>query len=437
MSRPALNVGQGVALLVSAAAYAGLAYLTPRAEFGPLLLLFAGAFGAYAWLLYRPLPLRYGLLAALLLRLLWLPATPALSDDYHRFRWDGTLVATGRNPYQHRPDELVGAAPPDSPLAALYPRLNSPHYYSVYPPVCQAVFGLAGKLFPHSELGFILGLRLVLLAAELATAALLLALLRHFGQPAEKALLYLLNPLVIVELTGNLHFEALLICGLLAALWALTRHRNGFSAVALALSVATKLLPLLLLPLLLRRLGWRAFLRYGSVVAVVVLLLFAPFLSAELGQNFGRSLDLYFHKFEFNASLYYLARAIGYRVTGYNEIARIGSGLGWLTALLVAVLALGEKQPTLRTLPLAALAALMGYYLLATIVHPWYLTPLIALSVFTRFRFALVWSGLIVLSYGAYQSAAYAENLGLVALEYAGVAAVLIWELRRQPMGLT
>jgi alpha-1,6-mannosyltransferase len=126
----------------------------------------------------------------------------------------------------------------------------------VYPPVSQAVFGLGSGLFPGSARGFVVVVRLVLLAAEAATALLLLALLRHFGQPPQRAFLYLLNPLVIVELTGNLHFEALAICFLLAAAWALTRGRAALSAGLLALSAATKLLPLLLLPLLLRRLAW-------------------------------------------------------------------------------------------------------------------------------------------------------------------------------------
>ncbi|RYU78247.1 glycosyltransferase 87 family protein [Hymenobacter persicinus] len=420
---------QVLALLSSAAAYLGLAYLTPRPALAQVLMLFATAFAAYAGLLRAGLTLRCGLLAALLLRLLWLPATPALSDDYHRFRWDGTLVAAGQNPYRHTPRELQAAQP-----SALYDRLNSPAYYSVYPPVCQAAFGLASGLFPDQELGFIVVLRLLIIAAEIGTAALLVALLRHFGQPTERALLYLLNPLVIVELTGNLHFEALLICGVLASLLALVRGRVALSAGALALSIATKLLPLLLLPLLLRRLGWRVFLVYTALTLLLVGLLFAPFLSAGLVGNFGRSLDLYFHKFEFNASLYYLVRALGYQITGYNEIARIGTGLGVLAAAWLLVVAGRERQPSFSTLPTAALAVLTGYYLLATTVHPWYLTPLVALSVFTRQQFALAWSALALLSYGAYRGPRYSENLSLVALEYGLLLLVLLWELRRKPL---
>jgi hypothetical protein len=367
-----------------------------------------------------------------------LPAVPALSDDYHRFRWDGLLVAEGQNPYLHRPDELLSATnewlvdEADQPvrqlLSELYPKLNSPHYYSVYPPVCQAVFGAAAWLFPQSERGFIIMLRLVILLAEAGTALLLISLLRGFGQPRQQALWYVLNPLVIVELTGNLHFEALLICGLLAAWWALTRGRWSWSAGALGLAVATKLLPLLLLPFLIRRLDWGAFLRYVGVVGLVLGGVLAPFFSAELLSNIGRSLDLYFHTFEFNASIYYVLRAIGYWLVGYNTISTLGTGLALAAGLLILCLAWREKQPSFATLGQVLLLALTAYYLLATIVHPWYLAPLVALSCFTSYRYPIVWSGLIMMSYAAYQTSAYTENLILVGLEYCIVLGVLLWE---------
>lgn len=449
---PSMNAGRWLALGLSGGAYWLLAYATPRTQFGQLLALLAVAFGAYAWLLRGGLPLRAGLAAAAVLRLLWLPALPALSDDYHRFRWDGLLVAAGENPFRHRPDELRADAPPAAPrplagdrpapahraiLTQLYPRLNSPHYYSLYPPVCQAVFGLGAGLFPADERGFVLVLRLVLLAAEAATAALLLWLLAHFQLPPARALQYLLNPLVIIELTGNLHFEALLICFLLAALLLLARGRQWASAGALGLAVATKLLPLLLLPLLVRRLGWRRLAGYAAVAGLVLLAGFLPFLDAELLTHLGASLGLYFRSFEFNASLYYVLRAAGYRLTGYNQIAWLGPALGLTAAAAGLLLAAREPNPTWRTLPRALLLTLTAYYLLAPVVHPWYLTPLVALSVFTAHRYALLWSALAGLSYAAYQTPAYLENPWLLALEYGLVLALLLWEMRRPPAAIT
>ncbi|UPL50642.1 hypothetical protein [Hymenobacter sublimis] len=411
----------------SALLYGVLAYATPRPEFGQLLGVLIAAFGLYGWMMRAGLPLRQGLVAALLLRLLWLPALPTLSDDYHRFRWDGLLVTHGVNPYQFRPDELLTPAGPlpAQLVAELYPRLNSPHYYSVYPPVCQAAFGAAASLLPTSALGFVVVLRVLIIGAELSTALLLLALLRRFNLPEQRALWYLLNPLVLIELTGNLHFEALVISFLLLMLWLATRGQLARAGGALALAVATKLLPLLVLPLLVRRLGRGQLLGFLAALGVGLLVLFAPFLSVELFRNIGRSLTLYFRSFEFNASVYYLLRAAGQWYKGYNDIARIGPALACTTALGSLVLALRERQPTWVSLPRTLLLLLTLYFLLATTVHPWYITPLVALGVFTRLRYPVAWSGLAVLSYAAYRTPAYTENLGLVALEYGLLLAVL------------
>ena len=443
MTQKAPTLSQIAALLLSAVAYLGLAYATPRAEFGQVLGLFAVALGSYVWLLRTKLPWRWGLAAALALRLLWLPAQPALSDDVFRFRWDGLLVAQGANPYRFRPDELIAdgarAALPGPgrdallpELQQLYRQLNSPHYYSVYPPVCQVVFGAAARLFPTSHTGFVVCVRLVMLAAEAGTAALLLALLAAGGHAPEKALRHLLHPLVIAEITGNLHLEGLALCFLLAMVWLLMRGRWWASAGALALAVATKLLPLLALPLLIRRLGWQRFFGYAAAIGALVAALFAPFVSADLLAHVGSSLELYFHRFEFNASVYYLLRPIGYWVTGYNEIARIGPALALLAGTGCVLLAWRERHPTLLNLPQALLLVLTGYFALATIVHPWYLTLLIGLSALTHLRYPLVWGGLAVLSYAAYRTDTYTENLWLVALEYIGASGFAAWELTRK-----
>jgi hypothetical protein len=439
------SISQAAALLLSGVAYAGLAYATPRTELGQLLGLFGVALAAYAWMLHSRLSLRWGLGAALLFRLLWLPALPALSDDVYRFRWDGLLVAHEANPFRYRPDEIIA----DGARAVLlnpatrnqvlpqfqqlYRQLNSPHYYSVYPAVCQAAFGTAAWLFPTSERGFALTLRLVILGFEAGTAVLLLVLLPALGWPAGRALRYLLHPLVVVELVGNLHFEAGVFCFMLLAIWLLERQRWAQSAAALGLGVATKLLPLLALPLLVRRLGWRRTLACAAVVGGTLLVLFSPFLSVELFVNISRSLKLYFRSFEFNASIYYVLRALGYRLTTYNEIAIIGPSLALTAGLLGLGLAWRERRPTLASLPQTLLLMLTAYYLLATTVHPWYLALLVGLGTFSRFRFPLVWAGLAVLSYAAYRTSAYTENLWLVGLEYVVTLAVLAWELRQAP----
>jgi len=421
---PLLRASQLPALLLTGAAYWALAYATPRAHCTQLLLLFAVAGTAYAWLLHTRLPLRWGLGAALVFRLLWLPATPALSDDFYRFRWDGLLVSDGHNPFAETPQQLLQHPPADSAalpmteLRRLRPRLNSPRYFSVYPPVCQGLYGVAAGLFPDSQTGFLLVVRLALLLADAGAAALLLWLLPLAGWPARRALAYLLHPLAIVEVAGNVHMEGVAVFFLLL---------TG----ALPLAVATKLLPLLALPLLARQLGRRRFRWFLGVLAGSLGLLFLPFVSWSLLLHIGLSLDLYFQSFEFNASVFYLLRALGQWLTGHDLVGGLGPLLGAGAIYLAFRLARGVGRPRLAAVPHWLLLTLSGYFALATIVHPWYLVPLVALSCFSPLRYARVWAGLAVLSYSAYRTTAYTESGWLIGLEYGGTLAWAAWEYRR------
>lgn len=418
-------------LAVSALAYMALAYATPRAHFAQLLGLYAVVFAAYLYLIHHRFPIWQGIAAGVLFRLLFLLAVPALSDDYFRFVWDGSLLAAGQNPYLHVPRFYIQAPTPQvaGVVQGLYQQLNSQEYYSVYPPVAQAVFWLSVKLFPGNLLADIVVMRVVLLLADTGSILLLLRLLRKMGLPDKQVLLYALNPLVIIELVGNLHFEALMIFFVLLCLYQLFYQRLVVAGIALGLAIGTKLLPLMFLPFVLRRLGLRNFLLFGGVLLLTVAAVFYPLLSAEVLQNIFRTLDLYFQKFEFNASVYYLLRWLGYKLAGFNVILYIGPLLSLATLCTIIALASVKRLGSIRRLSGYMAAALTVYLFLATTVHPWYLTTLLALTVASHFRFSVTWSGVAVLSYAAYRTSSYSEDMLLVALEYTLVFLWLIVEL--------
>lgn len=426
-----MNPSRIVWLILSAVFYIILAYAVPRHQFGLLIGLMAGLFLGYAWAIQRPgkeITSRFLFVSAILFRLLLLLAMPQLSDDVYRFVWDGRLLAHGYNPYLYLPSQLL-----HTPIAAtcglddeLFRQLNSPNYFTVYPPVNQALFGLAAWLSPASLLGNVIWLRIPIILAEIGSLWLLATLLRRLRMPPELALVYGLNPLVILELTGNLHFEAVMIFFTLLAAWLLINHRWAVSAGALALAIGTKLLPLLLLPLILRRLGWKKGVIYCLSTAVLTVALFAPFASLELVRNVFSSINLYFQKFEFNASIYYVLRAIGYWINGYNAIERIGLGLSVTTTLSILWIAFRWRRPSSAVQVVAILTLYLGF---ATTVHPWYLTTLVAASVFTGFRYPIIWSALIPLSYFTYYEKPYQENLWGTALEYSIVVAVGTFEV--------
>lgn len=414
---------------LSLAGYVWLGYFTLRSDSWQVVGLFAALFGGYAWGVKKSgserqlWPWLPG--AAFAFRLALLGMTPNLSDDFYRFFWDGNLLATVQNPYLVLPSEH-----PDWPL---FRQLNSPNFYTVYPPLHQALTALGPWLFPGSLSGQIVVLRLEILLAEIGTVWLLLRLLDRYGLPRENALLYALNPLVVVELTGNLHLEGVMLALLLLAVFLLEKKQWIGAAVSWGAAVAVKLVPLVFLPLLVRRLGWGRAIGFAAVVAVVNALLFAPFFSWKLVENVASSLGLYFQKFEFNASVYYLVRAAGYRITGYNVIANAGPLLAGAALVLMALVVRWHERQPVRPAGVAFFAALLlmhtAYLALATTVHPWYLTSLVGYAAFTRFRYAVVWSAVAVLSYAAYGGPGVRENFWLLTLEYAVVYFWLFAEL--------
>ncbi|QMU28820.1 DUF2029 domain-containing protein [Adhaeribacter radiodurans] len=355
---------------------------------------------------------------------------PSLSDDYFRFIWDGRLRVAGENPFLHLPSYYQTLPTPIPGInLELFKHLNSPHYYSVYPPVSQFVFAFSAWIAPESNWGMVLSMRFIILMAEAASIVFLIKLLQHYHIPVSRVAWYAFNPLVIVELTGNLHFEALLICGLLGSIYLLKRHKLLLSGAILGLAIGVKMIPLIFMPFLLAHLGWKKFLVFASATGFTLCLLFLPFLSQALFQNIGQSLNLYFQKFEFNASVYYVFRWLGSLVLGYNTIGVLGPFLSLATFVTIMAAAYQNRNRFNQNLLTYFLLALSIYLFLATTVHPWYLTTLVALSVFTPFRYALVWSGIAVFSYAAYQTQLYQENLYVIALEYIVVYGWLIWEI--------
>ena len=422
--RPPLLLFLGLVGL-SILGYYWLGYQTLRSNFGQLITLFCGLFLCYglaiAFRWSRPYVVAW-IGTAVIFRLLLLFTIPSLSDDYARFVWDGRLLANGYNPFLYLPIDVL-----NTPIAqqaglspSLFSLLNSPHYFTVYPPLNQAFFGLAAWLSGSDLWLNVVWLRVFIVLSEMGTFWLL-----YSPKNPRRLLIYALNPLIIIELTGNLHFEAVLIFFLLLAFrWLKTRW--FWSAMALVLAITTKLLPLLFLPLLVFRLGWRKGFQYAVVVGLGVLALFSPFLSLELLQNIAKSLDLYFQKFEFNASLYYLLRTVGFWVKGYNIIQILGPTLSFLSASGIVALAWLKRNEQLETM---ALWSLLLYFLCATTIHPWYITTLVALCSFTSFRFPLVWSALLPLTYAAYSTTIVQENNWLLGLEYSLVLGWFLWEL--------
>jgi hypothetical protein len=383
--------------------------------------------------------------AAILFRLFLLLTTPTLSDDVYRYLWDGHLVSNGVSPYLHaiEASQLDGLAVPVRDLA------NHTWMASPYLPAAQGVFAVLAWLFPLQPLV----MQAAMVGFDLLTALLIARLLPIAGLPGRYSLIYLWNPLIVVEAAHGAHVDALMVALTMLALWltlgagkrtgdAPEAGRSGptpgegeigkgrpsshtwwdsLGAVVLALATLTKPLPALLLPVLLPRWRWRPLILYGLILAVLIVpagLIAGWGLGGPLdGRGLFGPLRVYIEQWNFNSGLFHgLERGLiglGMDPGAAGRIAKRMMGLAML-AVLLAVTWLAHRRRSTRGFLRLATVPFLAYILLTTTVHPWYLWPVLALLPFQapadeepsgRWLLLLPWlylSGALVLSYLTY-----------------------------------
>ncbi len=424
-------------VLLGIACHVTLSHL-PREAFLTILIAYSGAFLSLMGI-WKLLPTSRGFLIPILIgmafRMVWFMEGPNFSDDYFRFFWDGNLIHENISPYDHKPEEIIdaGTIPLKRNVDKLYLEMNSPQYYSIYPPINQVFFWFSTLPGLQNLWVNITILRALLLIIEVLGIFFIARLWSNMDLKRGTLWLYWANPLLIMEGIGNLHFEVVSISFLGIGLYYFQKKKYYRLAVFWALAITTKLNPLVWLPMIKSQLSWSRFLTIClAVLALSLLILFPVFGKLRLG-NFLESLDLYFHSFEFNASLYYLERALGFLISGYNNIAIIGS----INALLSVLLILGiawkyHDSNNFQDLLTGMLMIYSIYMAFSTTVHPWYAIPLIFLGMASNFYFPLIWSFTIILSYEAYGHAPVRENPWILTMEYIPVYIYAIYEFSKR-----
>ena len=205
------------------------------------------------------------------------------------------------------------------------------------------------------------------------------------------------------------------------------KNTSNLKTLPYALSICSKLLTLVFLPVLFfnlikeKKVGQAFVLSIGTVILVA--LFFSPLIDKTFIANFGSSLNLYYQKFEFNASLYYISKKIATYIIGYNPIQ-------YVTGLLSLVVVLNILIQSFRHITIfdKLFWTFFVYLLCQSIIHPWYLTTLVLLSILANKRLGILWSGLVFLSYSHYQNGVYQENYFLICLEYTTLLCFLLLE---------
>ena len=424
-------------VILSSVFYFVFAYHLERTDFIKLITLFAALFFlCYKLIQFEKWNFKFLLVVGILFRLIFLLTEPNLSQDYYRFIWDGELVRNFINPYLYVPNSLIEKQ--DIVIAnaqELHRGMSelSTKHFSNYPPLNQLIFGLSALLGGKSILGSLVVMRTIIVLSDIGIFYFGRKLLKNLNLSPHLIFWYFLNPLIIVELCGNLHFEGVMLFFFVTSLYLLSINKWQLAAVIYALSISIKLMPLIFLPLFLKHLGVKKSMVFYLLVIIVTVLLLIPFWSPEFISNYSQTVGLWFSNFEFNAGFYNIIKdiAIRFEVKPWELIKTYGKIIPYTVVLIVILLTFVRKNQSLSVMISSMLWILTSYYLLATTVHPWYIVFLVLLTIFTKYRFSLVWSFVIILSYYAYSQTDFKEHLGILSIEYIIVYGFLFFEIFR------
>lgn len=288
----------------------------------------------------------FGLALAALWHVLFLRRPSGLDDHIHRYLWDGRLQRLGYNPYILVPSDpaLGGLHTPETRT------LNNPELPSPYPAGAQFFFRAVTAIHEST-----FALKLAFVVCDLAIVLVLLDVLYWSRVGEHWILAYAWHPLLATEVAGSGHIDIVGALLLLISAAALGRRWRAVAAVAFGLAVAVKLLPIVLLPLYWRRVR----VRDGALAAVVVGLLYIPFL--KHGRIPIGSLGAYVQSFRFNDPVF----ATLERMAAPQVVAGLAVLVGFLTAVW-----LRSKSPAWSADTFAwPMAASL---LCAPVIYPWY-----------------------------------------------------------------
>lgn len=294
------------------------------------------------------------------LRLILVSGDVVLSDDIYRYIWDGHVQTEGMNPYAFAPAALDGSG------AWYHTLINHPSIPTSYPPLAQGLFFLLA-LFGESVVVF----KLAFVLVEMGLMWLLYRFLLLVKGNVGNLVLYVLNPLVLVEVAWSGHLDGVAVALLMLGLYFLQLGKEWRGVVSMAASVLVKFIGVLGFPALL--IGLKQKWRILGVVGLVGLgyIFYDGILS--------RGLHTYSRDWSFNGALFELLLGVvgnGF-IVRYILLAIFLGGVGWV---------MYTKRNAVEVTWWTAVL----YLLCTPSVHPWYTMILVPFLVL-KFRWSTLW----------------------------------------------
>ncbi|MBV9232160.1 MAG: DUF2029 domain-containing protein [Chloroflexi bacterium] len=309
------------------------------------------------------------LLGALVLRAMLLPIPPDLSHDSWRYLWDARVTLLGYSPYVHGPGDQLFVHLRDF----IYDNSRFRSVPTIYPPGAQAVYLLSYLIAPSN----LFVLKGIFIAFDLVTCGALALLLRYRGLDPSRVIIYAWCPLPIVEFAIQGHLDAITLMFMALALLSALSNRRGMRVLTgflIAMATLTKIYPIVLLLVVVRRRDWALLLTCFATI----LLAYVPYLILGHGQVFG-----FFSTYASESSpnggpVEQIIMPIG---TSLGLDTKIILVLEYLVDLFVmgtvSVLSLWQRWRQRISMEAATLILIGAIFVVSSHIFPWYTTALL------------------------------------------------------------
>ena len=374
-----------------------------------------------------------------IIRIILIPSNPVLSDDVFRYLWDGKVFYNGFNPFAYAPESLSLNSLKD---LTIYPYVNFPEIPTVYAPFAQIIFAISYLLGYN-----IIVWKLILLVFESILVFFSYKLIDHFNMNAMRLSIYLLNPLVVIEIYASGHLDVIGVCFLIIGIYYFYKNKIGMSLLTFIISILVKYNPIIMiLPFLKRK-----FLLKISII--IASLIFVLFLFTKNGTISTAGMITYVNRWEFNGFLYKVflfvfdflggesQKWFSFAYNGRIEDFYIGGPFYYkFVAIIVLLFIIIDQLKKLKMTenfkgvnylqPVLFIGASM--LLLSPTLYPWYLIWVIPLLIFLPNWSWLFFTMLIQLSYFVLQGYAtdgvWEESNMILWMQYLPFYGLLIFE---------
>jgi hypothetical protein len=303
------------------------------------------------------------IITGIIFRITVIPAVPTTSPDVFRYIWEGKITAHAINPYQ---------TPPDSRILTqfrtdLWAKVGFKSMTSIYPPLAQVSF-LIGYIISGES---VWGLKVIYLICEIITLIFLLKLLRLKKINPSYIILYAWLPIPIMEYFINAHIDVVGITFFILFLYHIEKGRNILSPVFFALSFLVKFYPIMIFPLLIKKIGIKRLVPFTLIFLLTTLIFYIPFLTSDFAIK--NSLTTYLLHWEFNGSVYNLIKSFS-----DGAVARI-------ICSVLLVISIGVISYKYGNFLNGVFGVMLSFVIFATTIYPWYLGWIAALNPFLTF----------------------------------------------------